>query len=182
MSTTTKKIKFASGTKLENYGAIKKAKPITRNLKKRKAINDEKWYLNGVGQIHGPYNGSALRHWLETNQIGPSTEIRMGEKGEFSDLIEHFPVIEDAFCVPSELSLYLLARDGAENVSMTCIHTVSRHIEINQNIERVIAIYNSSSDNVKTETEIWMGEYYLGKMRDVGVQMIVWNLNLLTEE
>ena len=99
-------ISFASNTKPENYGAMNKAKPIVRHLAKRNALN-EIWYINNIGKVVGPYDGSCLRTWLETDQIGPRLEIRMGDAGDFADLESHFPNIDDAFCVPSMLCIHL---------------------------------------------------------------------------
>ena len=175
MSTATKQITFASGTKKENYGAIKKARPIVRTLVKRKAINGEEWYLNGVGQIHGPYNGQTMRHWLETNQIGPSAEVRMGDIGEFADIIEHFPNLDEAFCVPSQLCIHFLSI-GMLGTRFKCVHKTER--ETNLSIEEVIDrfLLMPTDKRCKRTTEVWIGEYYLGKLEDIGLSIVEWNM------
>ena len=73
---TTRRLSFASDTKPENFGEIKKAKPIVRNLEKRKALQGT-WYYTNKGVIAGPYDAQTMRSWLEGDHIVPSLEIRM---------------------------------------------------------------------------------------------------------
>jgi hypothetical protein len=177
MSTATKQIRFATNTKPENHGAIRKAKPIVRHLAKRQALQ-ETWYINNLGKILGPYDGSSLRSWLETNQIGTSVEIRMGNTGEFAELTDHFPNIDDAFCVPSMLCLYILSCNP--DVNMTCINRTTNKVENNAKLENVIDRFLTSER--KDNVDIWMGEYFVGKLSYIGMSMIGWNMERLESE
>jgi hypothetical protein len=174
MSTATKQIRFASNTKPENYGAIRKAKPIVRHLAKRKAIEGV-WYMSNLGQIFGPYSGPTMRSWLETDQIGPSLEIRMGNAGEFADLVDHFPNIDEAFCVPSMLCIYLISY-SKPHIRLVYADRVDRDLTVENVIDRFLL------GNKRSDADVWMGEYFVGKLNSIGMSMIGWNMEKLEME
>jgi hypothetical protein len=177
MSTASKQIRFATNTKPENHGAIRKAKPIVRHLAKRKALK-ETWYINNLGNVLGPYDGHSLRSWLESNQMGTNVEIRMSHTGDFAELTDHFPNIDDAFCVPSMLCLHILSYNP--DVSMTCVNRTNNKVVKNVNLENVIDRFLTSER--KDNVDIWMGEYFVGKLSDIGMSMIRCNMERLESE
>ena len=159
-----KRISFASGTKLANFGGIKKVKPIVRNLPKRKALKGI-WYYTNKGLIAGPYDAQTMRGWLEGDHIGPSLEIRMGGEGDFAELQDHFPNIEDAFCVPSLLCVYLLS------CGKTMVELKGYSVKIERHIDDLCTLIEAGE---MCFAYAWVGDYNVGMLNDIGGAIIQW--------
>ena len=165
MSTsTTRRLSFASDTKPENFGEIKKAKPIVRNLEKRKALQGT-WYYTNKGVIAGPYDAQTMRSWLEGDHIGPSLEIRMGGEGDFAELQDHFPNIEDAFCVPSLLCIYLLSCGN------TTVELKGYSVKIERHVDDLCTMIEAGGMYFG---RAWIGDYNVGMLNDIGGAIIQW--------
>jgi hypothetical protein len=164
MSAIMKHISFASDTKLANYGGIKKPKPIVRILEHRKALPGV-WYYNDAGNIYGPYSAQTLRGWLESGNIVPTLEIRMDDEGDFAALQYHFPNIEDAFCVPSLLCLYLLAL-GERKIELK-----GYSIKIERHVDDLCTLIESGGMSFGCA---WIGEYNVGMLSDIGGYVLRW--------
>lgn len=164
MSLVMKQISFASETKPANYGEMKKAKPIVRNLEKRKALK-ETWYYTNKGEVYGPYDAQALRSWLEGDHIGPSLEIRMGSEGEFAELQDHFPIIEDAFCVPSLLCVHLLS------LGETKFELKGYSVKIERHVDDLCTLIEAGGLNFG---RAWIGEYNVGMLSDIAGYLMQW--------
>ena len=163
MSLVMKQLSFASDTKPANYGEIKKAKPIVLNLQKRKALPGS-WYYTNKGVVSGPIEAQTLRTWLEGNHMGASLEIRMGDEGEFSELQDHFPNIEDAFCVPSQLCLYLLG------IGERMVEIKGYGIKVIRHVDELCTLIESDV----SFGQIWIGDYNVGVLRDIGASILRW--------
>jgi hypothetical protein len=168
---STKQITFALDTKPANHGGIRLAKPILRKLKKRKALEvDGGWYFNSKGAELGPYDGRTIRTWLEADAFGPSQEIRMGKDGDFAEVSAHFPDISEAFCVPSELCIYLLSsvKDNAIRVVKA---GESRSLSIDDLADLILY------GKFESETIVWIGDYYVGKLGQIGEMILQWTVD-----
>ena len=163
MSLVMKQISFTSETKPANYGEMKKAKPIVLNLQKRKAIQGI-WYYTNKGEVSGPIDAQTLRNWLEGNHMGASLEIRMGHEGEFAELRDHFPNIEDAFCVPSQLGVYLLS------LGETMMEIKGYGVKIVRHIDEMCVLIQEDT----CFGEIWIGNYNVGLMSEIGASIVRW--------
>ena len=164
MSLVMKQISFTSETKPANYGEMKKAKPIVLNLSKRKAIPGT-WYYTNKGVVSEPIDAQTLRNWLEGNHMGASLEIRMGHEGEFAELQDHFPNIEDAFCVPSQLCVYLLG------IGEKMVEIKGYGIKIERHIDEMCVLIQ---EDALSFGEVWIGRYNVGMLRDIGASIIRW--------
>jgi hypothetical protein len=164
MSVIMKQISFASDTKLANFGEMKKVKPIVRNLAKRKALPGD-WYYSNAGNICGPYSAQTLRGWLESDSIGPSIEIRMGDEGDFADLQYHFPNIEDAFCVPSLLCVHLLS------LGETMFELKGYSIKIERHVDDLCTLIEAGGVSFG---HAWIGDYNLGMLSDIAGYLLKW--------
>lgn len=162
MSLVMKHISFASETKPANYGEMKKAKPIVLNLPTRKALPG-KWYYTNKGVVSGPIEAQTLRTWLEGNHMGASLEIRMGDEGEFSELQDHFPNMDDAFCVPSQLCVYLLS------IGETMVELKGYGVKIERHVDDLCTLIE---EDVVSSGEVWIGKYYVGMLRDIGASIL----------
>ena len=171
---TTKQIRFALDTKPENYGPIKKATPIKRNIKKRKAYNGEMWYYRAMGQIRGPFDGETMRLWVEGDYFGPSLEIRMGDEGEFVELESHFPDIHEAFCVPSKLCITLLS--AGENTFDLVNGNKRISFSHDDFVDELIYVGHGA------DTEVWMGDYYVGGPDDIFETIMKWKMDNFVDE
>jgi hypothetical protein len=160
----SKLLSFASDTKPAYYGEIKKPKPIVRILEHRKALPGV-WYYNDAGHICGPYSAQTLRGWLESGSIGPTLEIRMDDEGDFAALQYHFPNIEDAFCVPSLLCLYLLAL-GERKIELK-----GYSIKIERHVDDLCTLIESGGMSFGCA---WIGEYNVGMLSDIGGYVLRW--------
>jgi hypothetical protein len=63
---------------------------------------------------------------------------------------------------------------------MTCINRTTNKIEKNAKLENVIDRFLTSER--KDKVDIWMGEYFVGKLSDIGMSMIGWNMERLESE
>jgi hypothetical protein len=161
---STRRLSFASDTKPENFGGIKKVKPIVRNLPKRKALKGT-WYYTNKGVVSGPYDAQTMRSWLEGDHMGPSLEIRMGGEGDFAELQDHFPNIEDAFCVPSLLCVYLLSCGN------TMVELKGYSVKIERHVDDLCALIEAGGVNFG---RAWIGDYNVGMLSDIGGAIIQW--------
>lgn len=161
---TMRRLSFSSETKPENFGEMKKAKPIVRNLEKRKALQGT-WYYTNKGVIAGPYDAQTMRSWLEGDHIGPSLEIRMDDEGEFAELQDHFPKIEDAFCVPSLLCVYLLSCGN------TMVELKGYSVKIERHVDDLCAMIEAGGMYFG---RAWIGDYNVGMLNDIGGAIIKW--------
>lgn len=159
-----KQISFASETKPANYGEMKKAKPIVRNLPKRKALPGT-WYYTNKGVVSGPLEAQTLRSWLEGDHMGPSLEIRMGSEGEFAELQNHFPIIEDAFCVPSQLCVHLLS------LGETKFELKGYSVKIERHVDDLCALIEAGGLSFG---HAWIGEYNVGMLSDIAGYVLQW--------
>jgi hypothetical protein len=164
MSVIMKQISFASDTKLANFGEIKKAKPIVRNLERRKALPGT-WYYTNKGEVSGPLEAQTLRSWLEGNHMGPTLEIRMGNEGEFAELQDHFPNIEDAFCVPSQLAVYLLS------IGETKFELKGYSIKIERHLDDLCTLIEAGGVSFGCA---WIGNYNVGMLSDISGYLLKW--------
>jgi len=168
---TTKQITFALDTKQANHGAVRLAKPILRKLEKRKALEVAGgWYFNNKGIVQGPYDGRSIRAWLEADVFGPSQEIRMGKDGDFARLDAHFPEISEAFCVPSELCIYLLSSVKDKTVRVVKAEE-SRSLSIDDVADLILY------GKFESETIVWIGDYYVGRLDDIGDMILQWTMD-----
>ena len=165
---STKQIRFALDTKPENYGPMKKAKPIKRNLEKRKAYNGSMWYYRAMNQVQGPHDGETMRLWHEGDYFGPTLDVRMGNEGEFAELEAHFPDIREAFCVPSQLCTYLLS--NGENVFHLVNGTKRTPFTPDDFVDELLCVGHES------DTKVWMGDYYVGTPDEIYETMMQWKL------
>lgn len=169
---STKQITFAMNTKPENDGAIRLAKPILRKLKKRKALEVEGgWYFNSKGVELGPYDGRTIRAWLEADAFGPSQEIRMGKEGDFAEVSAHFPEISEAFCVPSELCLYLLSSSVQDKMVRVVKAGKSQSLSVDDLADLILY------GKFESETIVWIGDYYVGKLGQIGEMVLQWTVD-----
>jgi hypothetical protein len=159
-----KQISFASETKPANYGEMKKAKPIVLNLPKHKALPGS-WYYTNKGVVSGPIEAQTLRTWLEGNHMGASLEIRMGDEGEFAELQDHFPNIEDAFCVPSQLCVYLLG------IGERTVELKGYSIKIERHIDDLCTLIEAGGVSFGC---VWIGNYNVGMLSDIGASILRW--------
>ena len=159
-----KQISFASETKPANYGEMKKAKPIVRNLPKRKALK-ETWYYTNKGVVSGPLEAQTLRSWLEGDHMGPSLEIRMGSEGEFAELQDHFPIIEDAFCVPSLLCVHLLGLGERK------IEVKGYSIKIESHVDDLCTLLETGG---LSPGRAWIGNYNVGTLNEISGYVLQW--------
>ena len=168
---TTKQITFAMDTKQANHGAIRLAKPILRKLEKRKALEVcGGWYFSNKGIVQGPYDGRSIRAWLEADVFGPSQEIRMGKDGDFARVDAHFPEINRAFCVPSELCIYLLS--SVENKTIRVVSgSKSESFTVDDIADRLLY------DNYDHGSDAWIGDYYIGKLSEISAMILQWTMD-----
>jgi hypothetical protein len=164
MSVIVKRLSFSADTKMANFGEMKKAKPIVRNLAKRKAL-PETWYYTNKGEVSGPYDGQTMRTWLEGDHIGPSLEIRLGHEGEFADLQYHFPDIEYAFCVPSLLCVHLFS------LGETTVELRGYSVKIERHINDLCNLIEAGGMSF---AHAWIGNYNVGMLNDIGSVIVKW--------
>jgi hypothetical protein len=89
----------------------------------------------------------------------------MGGEGDFAELQDHFPNIEDAFCVPSLLCVYLLS------CGKTMVELKGYSVKIERHIDDLCTLIEAGE---MCFAYAWVGDHNVVMLKDIGGAIIQW--------